>query len=99
MQAKNDININLLKHAIAKHKTFNFLPILMEDLKSQKLRTELAFIKKSESIIIKDVSEIEEKDAFLISGLTPFDEPVNNTGKELFAEKMIKEKQKIGKNK
>ncbi|MCR2043774.1 hypothetical protein [Anaerosalibacter massiliensis] len=99
MQAKNDFNINLLKQALTKHKTFNFLPILTKDLVSKKLRTELAFIKKSESIIVKDVSEILEKDTFLINGLMPFDKPVNNTDKELFAEKLIKEKQKISRKK
>ena len=66
----------------------------MKDLETQKLRTELSLIKKRNSIIIKDIVEIEEKDAFLINGLTPFDKPLNNTGKELFAEKLIKEKQK-----
>ena len=90
-------NINLLKQAISKHKTFQFIPILKEDIKHQTLRSELALIKKSNSIIIKDIVEIEEKDVFLIYGLTPFDKPLNNTGKELFAEKIIKEKQKIQK--
>lgn len=97
MQAKDHFNINLLKQAISKHKTFQFIPILKEDLKHQTLRSELALIKKSNSIIIKDIVEIEEKDVFLIYGLTPFDKPLNNTGKELFAEKIIKEKQKIQK--
>lgn len=98
MEAKNDFNMSLLKQAITKHKTFKFIPILKEDLKFQRLRNELAFNKKSESIIIKDVSEINEKDAFLISGITPFDKPVNNTGKELFVEKLIKRKQKMSRN-
>ncbi len=98
MEAKNDFNINLLKQATAKHKTFRFIPILKEDLKSQRLRYEYAFTKKSESIIIKDVSEINEKDVFLINGITPFDKPVNNTGKELFVEELVKEKQKISRD-
>lgn len=97
MEAKNDININLLKQAISKHKKFNFLPILMEDIKSQKLRTELSLIKKSNSIIIKDVCEINENDTFLINGLMPIDKPVNDTSKELFAEKVIKEKLRFNK--
>lgn len=95
MQAKDHFNMNLLKQAISKHKTFNFLPILVKDLKTQKIRTELSLIKKCNSIIIKDIKEIEEKDGFLINGLTPFDKPLNNTGKELYAEKLIKEKQKM----
>lgn len=97
MEAKNDININLLKQAISKHKKFNFLPILMEDIKNQKLRTELSLIKKSNSIIIKDVCEINENDTFLINGLMPIDKPVNDTSKELFAEKVIKEKLRFNK--
>ncbi|MBB6698587.1 hypothetical protein [Clostridium algidicarnis] len=99
MQAKDRFNINLLRQAISKHKTFSFLPILVKDIETQQLRTELSLIKKSNSIIIKDIVEIEEKDVFLINGLTPFYKPLNNTGKELFAEKLIKEKQKISRTK
>ena len=97
MEAKNDININILKQAISKHNKFNFLPILLKDIKDENLRTELSIIKESNSIIIKDVCEIDENDSFLINGLMPIDKPVNKTGKELFAEKIIKEKQKIQK--
>ncbi len=94
MEAKNDENIKLLKKAIRKQKKFNLIPILIEDLECGRLRRELSLNKKCENIIIKDVSEIEEKDIFLINGLTPFDKPVNKTGKELFAEKIINEKQR-----
>ncbi len=98
MQAKNDFNIKLLKQAVTKHKTYKFLPVLIKDLETQNLRTELSFIKKIESIIIKDISEIDENDIFLIYGLTPFDIPVNNTGKKLYAERIIQEKLKVQNN-
>ncbi len=92
MEAKNDININILKQAISKYTEFNFLPILLKDIKNQNLRTELSLIKKCSSIIIKDVREINENDTFLINGLMPMDEPFNGTSKELFSEKIIKKK-------
>ena len=50
MEAKNDININILKQAISKHNKFNFLPILLKDIKDENLRTELSIIKESNSI-------------------------------------------------
>lgn len=90
MEAKDHININILKQAILKHNQFNLLPILMKDIKDQNFRTELSLIKKSSSIIIKDVCEIDENDTFLINGLMPTDKPMNDTGKELFAEKIIR---------
>ncbi|WOO35806.1 hypothetical protein R2R35_18675 [Anaerocolumna sp. AGMB13020] len=98
MQAKNDFNLKLLKQAVAKHKTYKFQPVLMKDLETQDLKTKLSFIKKIESIIIKDISEIDQNDIFLINGLTPFDVPVNNTGKKLYAEWIIQEKLKVQSN-
>lgn len=75
---------------ISKHSKFNFLSILLKDIKDKNFRTELSLIKKSNSII-KDVCEIDENGSFLINGLMLIDKPVNNTGKELLAEKIIKE--------
>lgn len=94
MEAKNDYTINLLKKIIAENKSFQFIPILAKDLESQKLRTEFAFSKEIESIIMKDVSEIDKKDFFLHQGILPIDNPVNLTKKERFIETHIREKQK-----
>ena len=41
---------------------------------------------------MKDVSKINEDDVFLINGVMPTDIPVNNSGKEMYIEKIIKEK-------
>lgn len=81
---------------ISKHSKFNFLSILLKDIKDKNFRTELSLIKKSNSII-KDVCEIDENDSFLINGLMLIDKPVNNTGKELLAEKIIKENLRLNK--
>lgn len=94
MEAKNDYTINLLKQIIAKNDKFHFIPILIKDLASQKLRRELALSKEIKSIIMKDVSEIDEKDFFLHQAILPVDNPVNLTKKERFIETLIREKQK-----
>ncbi|EHS7939267.1 hypothetical protein KWJ45_002721, partial [Enterococcus faecalis] len=49
----------------------------------------------TDSIILKDVSEIGEKDYFLHQGILPIDDPVNLTKEERFIEAYIKEKKKI----
>ena len=94
MEAKNDYTINLLKQIIDEKGKFHFIPVLAKDLESQKLRTELAFSKERESIIMKHVSEIDEKDFFLHQAILPVDNPVNLTKTERFIETLIREKQK-----
>lgn len=65
----------------------------MEDLKTNTLRMDLSIEKNSKDIIIiKDIIEIEEQDVFLINGLMPTDQPYNKSGKEIYAEKVIKMK-------
>ena len=92
MEAKNQTNLNILKKSLAKHKIFYFLPVLLEDLKTNTLRMDLSIEKNSKDIIIKDIIEIEEQDVFLINGLMPTDQPYNKSGKEIYAEKVIKMK-------
>jgi len=94
MEAENDYTIKLLKKIINVNKNFQFIPILTKDLESQKLRKELAFSKEIESIIIKDVSEIDKKDFFLHQAILPIDNPVNLEKKERYIETLIREKQK-----
>ena len=53
---------------------------------------DLSIEKNSKDIIIKDIIEIEEQDVFLINGLMPTDQPYNKSGKEIYAEKVIKMK-------
>lgn len=92
MEAKNQTNLNILKNSLAKHKIFYFLPVLLEDLKTNTLRMDLSIEKNSKDIIIKDILEIEEQDVFLLNGLMPTDQPYNKSGKEIYAEKVIKMK-------
>ena len=67
---------------------------MLEDLKTNTLRMDLSIEKNSKDIIIKDIIEIEEQDVFLLNGLMPTDQPNNNSGKELYAENIIKMKRK-----
>lgn len=92
MEAKNQTNLNILKKSLAKHNIFYFLPVLLEDLKTNTLRMDLSIKKNSKDIIIKDIIEIEEQDVFLLNGLMPTDKPYNKSGKEIYAEKVIKMK-------
>ena len=94
MEAKNDYTINLLKQVTSEFQEFNLIPALVKDLDSQNLRTDLSFSKASENIIIKDVSEIDEKDFFLHQAILPIDTPVNLTNEDRFIETLIREKQK-----
>lgn len=94
MEAESDYTINLLKQVIAENKEFNFIPVLSKDLELRKLRTELACSKETNSIILKDVSEVDEKDFFLHQGILPIDTPVNPTSEERFIEIHIEEKKK-----
>lgn len=94
MEAKNQTNLNILKESLAKHKIFHFLPVLLEDLKTNTLRMDLSIEKNSKDIIIKDIIEIEEQDVFLLNGLMPTDQPNNKSGKDIYAEKVIKMKRK-----
>ena len=55
---------------------------------------DLSIEKNSKDIIIKDIIEIEEQDVFLINGLMPTDQPNNKSGKDIYAEKVIKMKRK-----
>lgn len=95
MEARNDNTINILKQIIAENKEFSFIPVLEKDLEANALRTELSFVKTIDSIILKDVSEINEEDYFLHHGILPIDNPVNLTQKERFIESHIKEKKKL----
>ncbi|EHY9171601.1 hypothetical protein K4925_002934, partial [Enterococcus faecalis] len=95
MEASDEKTISILKQIIAKNKEFSFIPVLEEDLETNTLRTELSFVKDTDSIILKDVSEIGEKDYFLHQGILPIDDPVNLTKEERFIEAYIKEKKKI----
>ena len=94
MEAKNDYTINLLKQVTSEFQEFNLIPALVKDLDSQNLRTDLSFSKASENIIIKDVSEIDEKDFFLHQAILPIDTPVNLTNEDRLIETLIREKQK-----
>lgn len=92
MEAKNEKTITILKQIIAGNKEFSFMPVLEKDLKTNTLRTKSAFVKTTNSIILKDVSEISEEDYFLQQGILPIDNPVNLTQEERFIESHIKEK-------
>lgn len=93
MEAKNNNTITLLKRAIQKHKKFKFGCLLVKDIKENNYISRNNYYEKPiEDIIMKDVSEINEDDVFLISGVMPTDIPVNNSGKEMYIEKIIKEK-------
>lgn len=94
MEARDEKTISILKQIIAKNKEFSFIPVLEEDLEANTLRTELSFVKTIDSIILKDVSEIDEKDYFLHHGILPIDDPVNLNKEERFIESYIKEKKK-----
>ncbi|EAG8233296.1 hypothetical protein K9128_000458 [Listeria monocytogenes] len=94
MEAESDYTINLLKQVITENKEFNFIPVLSKDLEARRLRTELACSKEINSIILKDVSEVDEKDFFLHQGILPIDVPVNLTDEERFIEIHIEEKKK-----
>lgn len=92
MEAKDHSNLNILKRSLEKHKTFYFSPVLLEDLKTNTLRKDLSILKSTKNIIIKDIVDIGEQDIFLLNGLMPTDQPYNKSGKEIFAEKVIKMK-------
>lgn len=94
MEAKNDKTTSILKQIIKENKEFSFIPVLEEDLEASALRTELSLVKTIDSIVLKDVSEIDEEDYFLQNGILPIDDPVNLTQKERFIESYIKEKKK-----
>ena len=88
--AKDSNTLNILKNIIRNHKNFLLLPMLKDDMsKDGKIRMEWGIPKQIESIIYKNVSEINESDNFLINGLQPEDTPVNNSENIIFAEKII----------
>ena len=93
MEAKNNNTITILKKVIQEHKKFKFGCLLVKDIKENNYIGRNNYYEKTiEDIIMKDVSKINEDDVFLINGVMPTDIPVNNSGKEMYIEKIIKEK-------
>lgn len=92
MEAKNDNTINMLKQIIKNNNEFSFIPVLEKDLEINRFRKKLSFMKSIDSIIMKDVSEINEKDYFLHTGILPIDNPVNISKKRRFIDLHIEEK-------
>lgn len=92
MEAQNTNTIKILRE-IVDQEEFIFIPVLVDDIATNNYRFDLGIILKAGSIIIKDVSEIDENDHFLHQGILPSDSPVNPDNKERFIEKLIKEKE------
>lgn len=94
MEAENTNTIKILSEIKSEEEQFNFIPVLVDDFINQKFRFDLEIRKKVETIILKDVSEINENDYFLHQGILPSDSPVNPNNEDRYIEKIIKEKQK-----